>query len=139
MPLWARKHNEMTRDLVGGPSHPPFADPKCQVVAELQPELGEPVVPEVTSGPAVGTNLIDDLRSRGISTVVVTGVATNVCVMGMAREFADADFDALVVEDACATIGRATQDAALASLATTFASVVSSADVAFDTGGEPAG
>jgi nicotinamidase-related amidase len=52
----------------------------------------------------------------------------------MARELADADFDVLVVQDACAAIGEATHEAALASLATTFASVVSSSDVRFDIG-----
>lgn len=60
--------------------------------------------------------------------LVVVGVATNVCVAGMARELADADFDAYVVEDACATIGEAAHISALKALEATFAFVFGTAE-----------
>jgi nicotinamidase-related amidase len=68
------------------------------------------------------------LRGLGIERVVVTGVATDVCVTGMARELADSDFEAVVVRDACATPVRQSHEDALRIVAT-FASIVDTADV----------
>jgi ureidoacrylate peracid hydrolase len=47
----------------------------------------------------VGTGLDELLRERGCRTVVLGGVATNVCVEGTAREAADRDFYVVVLED----------------------------------------
>jgi ureidoacrylate peracid hydrolase len=47
----------------------------------------------------VGTGLDQLLRERGCRTVVLGGVATNVCVEGTAREAADRDYYVVVLED----------------------------------------
>jgi nicotinamidase-related amidase len=61
----------------------------------------------------------------GIDTVVVTGVVTNVCVAQTAREFADRDFEAIVVEDACAAGNETYHKIALETISNTFGTVVS--------------
>jgi nicotinamidase-related amidase len=123
LPVWAKRHNVVAESLVGERCYPPLSDPSARVIAALEPAAGEAVVQKTTSGPLAGTDIDTMLRDRGIDTVVVTGVATNVCVAGMARELADADFDAYVVTDACATPGEEALHAALASLGTTFATL----------------
>jgi biuret amidohydrolase len=128
LPIWAKRHNETAVTLVGQPCYPPLSDPSARVIPGLAPAPGEAVVTKTTSGPLAGTNIADRLRADAVNAVVVAGVATNVCVAGMARELADANFDVHVVTDACATPGEATHRAALESLGVTFATLVTTDD-----------
>jgi biuret amidohydrolase len=128
LPIWAKRHNETAVTLVGQHCYPPLSDPSARVILDLSPAPGEAVVTKTTSGPLAGTNIADRLRVNAVTAVVVAGVATNVCVAGMARELADANFDAYVVTDACATPGEATHRAALESLGVTFATLVTTDD-----------
>jgi ureidoacrylate peracid hydrolase len=49
----------------------------------------------------VGTDLNLVLRARGIETLLMTGVATNVCVESTARDGFNRDFRIILVEDCC--------------------------------------
>jgi nicotinamidase-related amidase len=77
-----------------------------------------------------GTDLELILRSRGIDTVIITGITTNVCCDTTAREANARDFRVLFVSDATATSAnaRATeidlQAATLATLGSVFAQVL---------------
>ncbi len=48
------------------------------------------------------SSLEDELRGRGIDTVLITGTLTNVCCESTARDAAMRDFQVIMVEDACA-------------------------------------
>jgi nicotinamidase-related amidase len=135
LPGWAKRHNENAVALVGERCYPPLTDPSARVIAALTPADGDTVVTKTTSGPLAGTDLATRLRADGVHRVVITGVATDVCVTGMARELADADFDALVVTDACATPSRAAHDAALRSLGATFATLVDTETILAESSG----
>ena len=52
-----------------------------------------------------GTDLELILRSRGIDTLIITGIATNVCCETTAREAAVRDFRVLFLSDGTATFG----------------------------------
>ncbi|NQU25421.1 MAG: cysteine hydrolase [Candidatus Nealsonbacteria bacterium] len=123
MPGWARADNAMGHSVVGSPVYPPVDDPSCQVDDSLKPESGELVLPKNTSGPLNSTRLDQMLHTLGIDTLVVTGVVTDVCVTQTAREFADRDFNVVVVEDACATFDREHHRVALATFANVFGNV----------------
>jgi nicotinamidase-related amidase len=129
LPLWARRHNEMISALVGSPAYPPLAAPEARIIAELEPVESDLVVRKNTSGPLASTALPDQLRNLGVSRGMVTGVATNVCVLGMARELADSDFDVCVVADACATFGAEAHEATMQAGFPPFASVRPSMDL----------
>jgi nicotinamidase-related amidase len=129
MPGWARQHNDQARSVVGSAVYPPFSDASCRVDDSVAPQAGELVVQKSTSGPVNSTKLDHTLRSLGIDTVVVTGLVTDVCVAQTAREFGDRDFQSLVVEDACATLGETHHRAALETIAITFGRVLSTAQV----------
>ncbi len=49
----------------------------------------------------VGTDLNLMLRARGIKTLLMTGVATNVCVETTARDGFNLDYQVILVEDCC--------------------------------------
>ena len=50
-----------------------------------------------------GTDLETSLRSRGIDTVLITGIATNICCETTAREAAQRDFHVVFLADGTAT------------------------------------
>jgi nicotinamidase-related amidase len=69
------------------------------IIPELYPEAGEPVIDKPGKGAFHATDLHSILQHRGISQLVVTGVTTEVCVNTTVREANDRGYDCLVLED----------------------------------------
>ena len=69
------------------------------IIAELYPEPGEPVIDKPGKGAFFATDLHAILQHRGIRQLVVTGVTTEVCVNTTVREANDRGYDCLVLED----------------------------------------
>jgi len=74
--------------------------PGHEIVPELAPLPGEPVVDKPGKGAFYSTDLDALLRNRGITSLLVCGVTTEVCVHTTVREANDRGYDCLVVEDA---------------------------------------
>src|SRR4051812_6697318 len=74
---------------------------KAQIVPELTPAAEDVVVTHQRVGGFSSSQLDVILRSRGIETIVFTGVATNFSVEGTARQATDLGYRVIVVENAC--------------------------------------
>jgi len=83
------------------------------IVDELKPEAGEPVVDKPGKGAFYATDLDSMLRNRGIRSLVVCGVTTEVCVNTTVREANDRGYDCLVLEDCVGSYFPEFQAAAL--------------------------
>jgi ureidoacrylate peracid hydrolase len=70
-----------------------------QVVEELSPIFGEPVVKKLRYSGFAGTPLDIILRSNEIKTIIVTGVSTNVCVDSTVRDGFTLNYYVALVED----------------------------------------
>ncbi len=73
------------------------------IIAELAPIEGEPVIDKPGKGAFFATDLHAILQNRGITQLVVTGVTTEVCVNTTVREANDRGYDCLVLGDCCAS------------------------------------
>jgi len=69
------------------------------IVDELAPAPGEPVVDKPGKGAFYATELGDLLSAKAITSLVVTGVTTEVCVHTTVREANDRGYECLVLED----------------------------------------
>src|SRR6202034_3500860 len=69
------------------------------IIAELYPQAGEPVIDTPAKGAFYAPDLHSILQHRGIKQLVVTGVTTEVCVNTTVREANDRGYDCLVLED----------------------------------------
>jgi nicotinamidase-related amidase len=67
---------------MGGPFPPGFAD----LIPELDPQPADHLVTKQTWGAFAGTDLEDWLKERGVTQVVILGVATSIGVESTARE-----------------------------------------------------
>jgi biuret amidohydrolase len=69
------------------------------IVDALTPLSGELVVDKPGKGSFHGTDLQEQLAARGITSLVVTGVTTEVCVHTTVREANDRGYECLVLSD----------------------------------------
>ncbi len=88
-------------------------EPGHDIVKELAPRPGEPVVDKPGKGAFYATDLQAILTSRAIRQLVVCGVTTEVCVHTTVREANDRGYDCLVLEDCVASYFPEFQAAAL--------------------------
>jgi ureidoacrylate peracid hydrolase len=96
---------------------------------QVRPQPDEVIVTKHRYGAFEGTDLDLVLRSRGIRTVIMTGVATNVCVETTARQAFLKDYYVVFTSDCSATFTQAAHDATLANIDQFFGEVVTSEQV----------
>ena len=98
------------RESAQGARYPRVQESLLDAQRTAEPHSGESVYEKSASNAFMGTSLEEDLRSRGIDTLVVAGLVTDHCVSSTARMASDLGFMVTVVSDACATHERIGHD-----------------------------
>jgi biuret amidohydrolase len=78
-------------------------EPGHEIIADLAPRADEPVVDKPGKGAFYQTDLDLMLRNRNVSTLLVGGVTTGVCVHTTVREANDRGYRCIVLGDCCAS------------------------------------
>lgn len=89
-------------------------EPGHDIIPALRPLENEPVIDKPGKGAFYATGLGPLLEQRGIATLLVCGVTTEVCVHTTVREANDRGYRCVVVADACGSYIPAFHEAGLA-------------------------
>lgn len=100
-----------------------------EILDELKPAEGDPVIAKTTMSAFHASGFERLLRAWGVEQLLFTGISTNSCVEGTARDAADRGFRCLIVEDGCGAASQRLHDASCENFARLLGRVASSADV----------
>jgi len=102
---------------------------EAEFTPEIQPEANEIVIEKTRYSAFVKTDLDARLRELGIVTLIVTGVATNICVETTCREGFMRDYYIVVPNDLVATLSEELHRCSLMNLNRWFATVTPSEEL----------
>ncbi|HEU5194611.1 MAG TPA: isochorismatase family cysteine hydrolase [Methylomirabilota bacterium] len=107
----------------------------ARTVDALAPRADEPVIRKRWYDGFAGTELDGALRARGVSSLVITGTMTDICVLSTVVGAFNREYRITVVEDGVATLWPEIQRATLDIVSRAFGRVVSSKHVLDTLGG----
>jgi nicotinamidase-related amidase len=143
----ARRFRDAGATVVLVNAKPPLAGPERQVdepsalpkvlpagFADLAPGLAEPgdiLITKTTWGAFFCTDLDSELKTRGVTTIVLGGVATHIGVESTARQAWDLGYALVIARDVTTSLGQEPHEATMRYIFPRIARITDSAAIAF--------
>jgi nicotinamidase-related amidase len=96
------ERNKMSRFISAGRDRLRSDAPETAIHSDIAPRSGDIVVRKKRVGPFLTTDLDEQLRARGVTTLFLAGISTSGVVLSTVRDAADRDYELYVLADACA-------------------------------------
>ncbi|PPF85652.1 isochorismatase [Subtercola sp. Z020] len=103
--------------------------PAGEIMPQVRPDPGEPVLVKQYASAFFGTSLASTLQANGVDTLIITGVSTSGCVRATAVDALQHGFVPLVVRDAVGDRADGPHEANLYDIQAKYGEVVSERDV----------
>jgi ureidoacrylate peracid hydrolase len=120
--VWVSRRAPGRKDIVKA------GTPGAQYHPDFQPQPGDIDIVKHRYSAFIGTPLEMNLRTLGIETLFMTGIATNVCVESTLRDAFQRDFYVVLVEDCCAAGTRALHEGTVDNTRRHFGGLVATSD-----------
>ncbi|HEX3247365.1 MAG TPA: isochorismatase family cysteine hydrolase [Chloroflexota bacterium] len=120
--VWVSRRAPGRKDIVKA------GTPGAAYHTDFEPQPGDIDIVKHRYSAFIGTPLEMNLRTLGIQTLFMTGIATNVCVESTLRDAFQRDFYVVLVEDCCAAGTRALHDGTVENTRRHFGGLVATSD-----------
>jgi nicotinamidase-related amidase len=100
-----------------------------EVIPELAPQPGEPVLPNFPFGMFTGNSLERILKEKKVDTLVLAGVATDMAILAGVNQAADLFYNIIVPSDASTSASQKAHEAAMNLMIPAMALVTTTEDV----------
>lgn len=126
---WSTAWDQVKLALNGGENPPVVTDWGAAFYKGIEPRPGEPVILKRRYSAFHGTDLDLILRTLGRTSLILTGVASNICVESTARDGFMRDYLVVFVGDCSATTSQWLHQATLENIRLSFGRVVNAEDI----------
>ncbi len=103
--------------------------PETEIHSGILPKPGELVLTKQRYGPFTTTNVLEVLKSKGVTTLALMGISTSGCVLSAVRwaaDYADVAYRSIVLSDCCGDRDEEVQRVLIGKVLPVHATVVTS-------------
>ncbi|WP_342227175.1 hydrolase [Rickettsiella endosymbiont of Rhagonycha lignosa] len=126
---WSADFAEAPKQLVDSPRSGPLPDNWWNIPLTLKAQDSDIRIIKRQWGAFYGTDLEMQLRRRGIQTIVLGGISTNIGVESTARNAWELGFELVLVEDICSAQNKVQHDGSFQHIFPRIGRVCSSAEI----------
>lgn len=101
LPVYHIIHSSQDPNSLLHQSHAGF-----EISDQVKPINGEPIIIKHVNSGFIGTDLKEQLDTKGITKLVIVGLTTNHCISTTTRMAGNYGFETILIEDATATFDR---------------------------------
>lgn len=106
-------HKPHDKEFTKWPPHALKGSKGAEIIKELEPKLGDHIIPKNRYSGFLDTGLVTRLKAHRIEKIYITGILTNICVFFTAAEASMRDYEVVIWADSVAALSKTDHRVAL--------------------------